>query len=193
MTTDAFDLRWGTDTAGTIALRDLSIDSPNAHLGQACQATHPEALPDAVRFIGIDANKFTFIDLGCGKGRMVLIASQLGFRKAIGVEFAPELVEIARSNVSKMNIHNASIISGDAANYLFPSGNLVVFLYNPFLSEVMVQVIGNLRKQFSAELYLIYRYPKCGEVIIRSVFLDYIGEVPGWEGPRGIHIWKAFK
>jgi len=191
MTTHPFDLLHGTDTAGTVALRDLSIDSPNVRFGQACQSTHPEALLDTLRFIGDDFSNYTFIDLGCGKGRMVLMASQFGFRQAIGVEFAPELVEIARTNILKMGLCNAFIICGDAADFTFPVGDLVVFLYNPFLTEVMRTVIANLGRQLSGKLYLIYRYPKCGDVISSSGFLDYFGETSGWEGPRGVHVWKA--
>jgi len=39
----------------------------------------------------IDLSKFTFIDLGAGKGRALLMASDYLFQKIIGVEFMPEL------------------------------------------------------------------------------------------------------
>src|SRR5580704_15196620 len=38
---------------------------------------------------------FTFMDAGSGKGRVLLLASSLPFRRILGVEIVPELHEVA--------------------------------------------------------------------------------------------------
>src|SRR6476646_1262783 len=43
---------------------------------------------------------FTFIDLGCGKGRVLLMASDYPFQKIVGVEFMPDLVGAAQKNIA---------------------------------------------------------------------------------------------
>ncbi len=43
---------------------------------------------------------FTFIDLGSGKGRVLLMASEYPFQKIIGVEFMPELHRAAQKNIA---------------------------------------------------------------------------------------------
>jgi precorrin-6B methylase 2 len=189
MTTEPFDLQYGTDTAGTVRLRDLEIDSPNIIFGQSYQPTHRKVLPAALKFLNLNVQNFDFVDLGCGKGRMVLIAALSGFRNSIGVEFATELVEIANDNAKIFGLLNLKIVCQDAADFKFPGGDLIIFMYNPFLDKVMSQVIANLEQQRSGKVYLIYRYPKCRDVLLKFPFLQYIGEVPGWEGDRGVHVW----
>jgi 16S rRNA G966 N2-methylase RsmD len=150
-------------------------------------------LPAALRFINLqpDTDNYTFIDLGCGKGRMLLIAAQNGFQKIIGVEFASELVAVARENIRKMALENITVINADAIEFVFPPGNLVVYMYNPFQNKVLRPVLENLRRQLSGVLYIIYRNPRCAALLQNSEWLGYVGEVPQWEGSRGIHIWQS--
>ena len=101
-TTDGFDLKYGTDTGGMIALWNFKIDSPNAVFGVKYQATGEEELAEAISFLDDHPQNLTFIDLGCGKGRALLVAARLGFKQVIGVEFAHELAGIARKNLVVM-------------------------------------------------------------------------------------------
>jgi hypothetical protein len=48
---------------------------------------------------------FTFIDLGSGKGRVLLMAAAYGFKRIIGVEFMPELHRVAEENIRKYTEH----------------------------------------------------------------------------------------
>ena len=87
-TTDDFDLRHGTDTAGIEPLWRFEIRSPNARFGVRYQTTGEQELVDTLKCLHEDPHAFTFIDLGCGKGRALLVASNLGFIQVIGGEFA---------------------------------------------------------------------------------------------------------
>ncbi|MBW8828574.1 MAG: class I SAM-dependent methyltransferase [Burkholderiales bacterium] len=173
-----FDRRHRTDTGGLEPLWKLSIRSPNAVFGERYQATGEEELLAALEFLGEDFRNFTFIDLGCGKGRTLMVAAKKGFRRVIGVEFAEELVEIATRNLARHQAPNVIVSHADAADFVFPEGNMVLYLYNPFSEEVLRKVISNLRATALNKLYLIYKTPRCADLLDASGFLKRFGQPP---------------
>jgi SAM-dependent methyltransferase len=117
-----------------------------------------------------DASDYTFVDLGSGKGRMLLIASEFPFRKVIGVEMRSDLHDQALENVQRYR-HPTAQTSRidcrlvDATQYDFPAGKLVVYLFNPFSAEIMGQVFQRLDASFEQdprEIIVIYVYPEFG-------------------------------
>jgi SAM-dependent methyltransferase len=184
---DDFDLQHGTDTGGSESLWKFNIDSPNARFGRKYQPTGEEELSEAINFLGVDPRGITFIDLGCGKGRTLLVAAKLGFKQMIGVEFTQELAEVARKNLAKMRIPNAAIVRGDAGEYRFPAGDIAVYLYNPFSEEIMRKVVLNLQECVSQNLYVIYKVPDCMALFDGSGFLTRVGYPPGREY---IQVWR---
>jgi SAM-dependent methyltransferase len=97
----------------------------------------------------LDYSKFTFVDLGSGKGRVLMVAAKFSFARAVGVEFSPELHEIAVRNIGVLAAQTSSCSSVealclDAAAYEFPATPLVVYLYNPFLPPLMRIVMQHL-------------------------------------------------
>lgn len=187
-TADDFDVKHGTDTGGLEPLWKFQISSPNRRFGVRYQATDEEELADAINFMHENPRSFTFIDLGCGKGRTLLVASNWGFKHVIGVEFAPELVGIARTNLAKMGIANAVVEYADAVDFHFPNSDIIVYLYNPFSREVVRKVVAKLRESDSKRLYVIYKVPECAEVLDSSGFLTRFGCPPA---RPYIQIWRA--
>jgi len=152
---DEFDIRYGTDTGGFINLWKYRIESPNAKYGVSYGTTserHIEVLLSPL------PRSASFVDLGCGKGRPLLVAAAMGFKTVIGVEFVRELVEVAKENLRKTRA-NAMVVCADAACYEFPAGPLVVYLYNPFNAAVVSSVAQKLRLH-EGELWVIYINPK---------------------------------
>jgi SAM-dependent methyltransferase len=190
-TVNEFDLKYGTDTGGIKPLWRFKICSPNARFGASYQATPENELADALDFLRENLKTFTFIDLGCGKGRTLLVASNLGFRQVIGVEFVSELVEIARTNLAKRGISNAVVLHADAAEFRFPNSDTVVYLYNPFSQDVLRKVIVNLRECLSEQrVYIIYKVPRFAEILDSSGFLSRFGYQ---SAARNIQIWSVAK
>lgn len=161
---DPFDSRHGTDTGGLEPLWKLSIRSPNARFGERYEATGEQELTAALAHLGADYRRFTFIDLGCGKGRPLLVAARSGFARVVGVEFARELAEIARRNLQRQGATQATVVHGDAAEFAFPAGNLVVYLYNPFSDQVLRKVVAHLQADASGDCFVIYKSPRCAAV-----------------------------
>ena len=145
-----FDSRYDTDTGGVIALSDLSIEGEKWLHGVRYAPTSPERFLECLALLPLDKDaykRFTFIDIGSGKGATLLYAADLKFNKAIGLELVPALHEIAQSNIAKYepcrNIGTS--VCGDATEYLFPDAPLVLFANNPFSAVVMEGVLKNLK------------------------------------------------
>ena len=92
---------------------------------------------------------YTFVDVGSGKGRALLLAAELPFRKVIGVELNEELARIARQNVSHWNrvTHSQAkirVMQQDAAEFRWPRTPLLVYLNNPFDCALVEQLAAKL-------------------------------------------------
>jgi SAM-dependent methyltransferase len=132
-------------------------------------ATHYEATPVADAQCLLDASPLepeqsSFVDLGSGMGRVLLLASQRPFRQIVGVEISPALHEIARENWSRfpragVRCRDVRFVRADAASFTFPPGDLVVYLYNPFRSEVLEPVLDALAAEPDREIILLYHTP----------------------------------
>jgi SAM-dependent methyltransferase len=117
-------------------------------------------------------SEFTFIDVGAGKGRALLLASEFGFRRIIGVELLPELVEVARENVREFERRGMrfgiELICQDATNFDFPADPAVVFLFNPLPQTALRMLIQNLERslhQNPRPVYVAYANPIFEQVL----------------------------
>ncbi|HET9086190.1 MAG TPA: class I SAM-dependent methyltransferase, partial [Acidobacteriaceae bacterium] len=123
--------------------------------------------------------RFTFIDVGCGKGRALLLAQRYRFHQLVGLEISPELAQIARENQYKFhaywNLANpVNVLPCDAAEFVWPEEPSVLFLYHPFARPVMMRLIEKLRKSLRAhprELYLLYANPELHDALLKAGFL----------------------
>ncbi|MBK8457751.1 MAG: class I SAM-dependent methyltransferase [Phyllobacteriaceae bacterium] len=150
-----WDARFNVDTAGSIQLDALDVIGPNASKGNECVCTSPKSMDFILDQVGRDLSRHTFIDIGCGKGRTLLLASRFPFTRVIGVEFARELCAIARRNVADFidpaqKCRAIDVIEADATTYEFPGGPLFVYFYNPFSKDLFQVVIANLEASLRA-------------------------------------------
>jgi SAM-dependent methyltransferase len=111
-------------------------------------------------------SQFTFIDIGSGKGRALLLATEYGFGRIIGIELLPELDRIARENVRAFKQRGGKaeieLVCGDATIFSFPAEPLVVFLFNPLPEPALRTFLQNLENslhQNSRPLWMIYANP----------------------------------
>lgn len=138
----AFDSQHGIDTGGVQRLYDLTVHSPNAAFGINHVAVDPDEFARAMAGLDIDIGAASFVDLGAGKGRALILAAAHDFHTITGVEFARELYEAGQENLTRAapglrDPGRLSLELGDAATYVLPEGPLVLYLYNPFGTPVM--------------------------------------------------------
>lgn len=173
-----FDRLHGTDTSGFIPSEGLPPSRYDANHRSVYGGSQPGILRAVLAMVP-SPETFTFVDLGCGKGRPLLVASEFPFRNIVGVELSPSLVEIARANVAVMEKRYPGrtavrVEVGDAGTFRFPSGNVVLFLYNPFGKELMTKVVAEMEAALAAEprfIYVIYYNPVWGACLDASPVL----------------------
>jgi SAM-dependent methyltransferase len=168
--TSDFDLRYGTQTSGRIDQVDLDTQQFASWVhGFRYQASGAGLVRELCVASAIDPTNYTFLDLGCGKGRMVLEAAEAGFAKAVGVEFSESLLSVARQNADcfreRFGACNVEFHHADASVFVPPPGPLVVFLYNPFGEPLMREVASQLAARERTQkhpLLIWYHNPKYG-------------------------------
>lgn len=141
---EAWDLVHGVDTCGEIPIIDLDFQSKNKIAGVEYQSHHPAVTRLSLTALAIRHEDYTFIDVGCGKGRVLLLASEFPFRKIVGLEFAPSLAEIAKRNLqnyrrSRQRCSKIEVITGDALEYELEPEPQVLYFYSPFLPTTLDQ------------------------------------------------------
>jgi Methyltransferase domain len=162
-----FDLEYGTDTSGLITGEDLSSGRWNDLWNTAYYGISPSGFNQIFQTLDLDWRRFTFIDLGSGKGRALLLASRFPFRRIVGVEIAPELSETAAANIERFCApwqvcREIEAYTGDAAEFGYPAGPFVLFLYQPFLPPVLKRCLKNLARSLAEgprEAYVVYVNP----------------------------------
>lgn len=167
-----FDIEYGITTNGSLPPWLLRSGEPaDAHItGYAgCQ---PSCLRRALMAIPQPGN-YTFIDLGCGKGRALVVASELSFRRILGIELARGLVTVARQNAQIIRKRypqrtEIEVVGGDVTAFPFPEGNLAIFLYHSFGPELVALMLSRIRGavvETERTVFLIYENPVYGSMI----------------------------
>jgi SAM-dependent methyltransferase len=171
-----FDLRFGVDTGGLIGGGDLHSGHKHdvfntAYYGMAPSRFHwvinewiAQWATDQTHH-GIES--YSFIDIGCGKGRALLMASEYKFQQAIGVELHSSLAKVAQTNLETWKSAARAqcpvqIVCQDATEFVFPKGPCLLYLFNPFAEPVVRHLIQRIEEQFAdrpGSLDLIYFNP----------------------------------
>jgi SAM-dependent methyltransferase len=140
---DEFDRKHGVDTFGLV--RAIETNSPNLIHGNKYEASSESSVRWSIENCGMPLNETTFVDIGCGKGRALIIASMYPFKRVLGIEYSPELAGICQRNLEKLKITDRSeVIIADAAEVKFPAGALLAYLYYPFNETIYKSVLKNL-------------------------------------------------
>jgi hypothetical protein len=153
-----FDVANGVRTSGLIAGRHLKSGHAHDRHATAYFGVAPSVFQSLMRRWlrskpAAAVKDFTFIDLGAGMARAVLLASEMRFREVVGVELHPRLARIARHNVSLWRkagrMQTATrIVCGDAVDFHFPPGPCLIFMFNPFGAPVMRRLLKRLASRF---------------------------------------------
>jgi SAM-dependent methyltransferase len=120
-----------------------------------------------------DVSRYTFIDMGSGKGRMLLLAAELPFRRIVGVEFASDLSALARKNAKNYRNSNQAWfqiepLNMDATQFEFPPEPSIIYFFYPFERFVMEPVIRNLDRSLGErprDVILVYFNPVLSDVV----------------------------
>lgn len=117
--------------------------------GGQYQPSEPQLFHEILQDLPVNPDGFTFIDLGSGKGRTLLMASDHPFHRIIGVELLDELNEVAQRNIARYHSEQQKCFAlesyaQDAREFRFPIEPVMLYLFNPFPEHVLREVLANL-------------------------------------------------
>ena len=105
-------------------------------------------------------NKLNFIDVGCGKGKVLLVASDFGFKKIIGIDLSKKLLHICKQNIYKYKQLKykkklIKLINIEATKYKITNEN-VFYFFDPFSGPVLNTFLKNILLSFKKNKRVIY-------------------------------------
>ena len=194
----AFDKQYGIDTAMKVAASKLRVPDPGSKAALHAvgyQPTSVSALHQILQAIPLDYAGWTLVDIGAGKGRALLVGSHYPFRRIVGVELSPHLVEIARRNLAAycdpaQRCAVLECVCGDASRYRVPDeGNMLLYLYNPFGEPIMRTFLETIRETAGSarrrEIWIAYANPTLKRLFEAAPFL---APVPN---PIGLALYRV--
>ena len=185
-----FDTAYNVDTAGLVWGESLITEKASSkdasYWATGYYGVAPSAFEAALSRLDLEWPRFTFIDIGCGKGRALLLSLRYAFRRIIGVELSPALAAVAELNLVLFNAPwrkrevPADIFTGDATTFQLPGGPLLLFLYHPFAAPVMERFLEHLARSLAIHprpIYLLYTNPELAAMLDKVPFLERLWDM----------------
>jgi hypothetical protein len=143
----AFDRRLGVNTRGYSDLR--------------YEPTPADVFHEMIAKIPFDPREFVFVDLGSGKGKVLMLAALYPFRRVLGVELWEDLHRIALENLDSFRERpdcaaEVTSVRMDAADFALPEEPLVLYFFNPFPEAVLARALENLRESLARAPRRVY-------------------------------------
>ena len=182
-------------TSGTVGWRARLLGLFHS----AYQPTEPSLFREMMASLPIlsqqfEFDQFTFLDLGSGKGRTLLMASEYPFRRILGVELMAELHRAAEQNIRAyrsptQRCSRVASTLGDAREFELPAEPLVLYLFNPLPERALSEVLERLRKslaQAPRPVWVVYHNPLLEGTLGAAGFLERIGGTAQYSVYRAI-------
>lgn len=145
-----FDSVYDVDTADPVELWELP-DADQQWVGRNARyaPTPVRSVRNALSRCDVRHEEATFVDVGCGKGRVLLLATELPFRRIVGVEASKALCDIARNNVERASLthegcERISVVHADATEFDIPEDAALFYFYEPFALDVSMAVLERI-------------------------------------------------
>jgi SAM-dependent methyltransferase len=173
---DGFDERFGTDTGHHLTGSALDCAGADVPALWRYWPTGPSTFGRIMEAAPVRYESTVFVDLGSGKGRVLLMASEYPFRKIIGVELSPALHRVAARNLAawrspSRRCRDIELMCLDAADFVPPPEEALVYLFQPFPADTMRAVLVNLERSFAVHPRLVrlaYLNPLYHALIVES-------------------------
>ncbi|HYK75712.1 MAG TPA: class I SAM-dependent methyltransferase [Daejeonella sp.] len=186
------DRFFGLDFLTVIHPEDVGLDSKNAFRSSPSGDGY---LKNLLRDFNISSQD-SIIDIGCGKGSAMRTMLEFPFKRVDGIELSDHIATIATRNFAKLNVKRCRIFVGDASQFKkFDNYNMVYF-YNPFPSNVMLDVIDAIIQsiyRLDRELVIIYNNATCHDTVVGKGIFSKMGVYPDkWGNLISIYSNRSF-
>jgi SAM-dependent methyltransferase len=185
-----WDFRVDT-TSATVSWRDRLL----GEFHSAYQPTEPglfREMMEALSALEVDFPDFTFIDVGSGKGRVLLMAADYPFRRIVGVELFPALHQVAQRNLRAYKSESqrcfaVEAVGADAREFVFPPEPVVLYLFNPLPEAALIEMMANLGRS-------LREHPRTVYVLYHNPLLEHVlAGCSDFEKVRGGHQYSIFR
>lgn len=164
-----FDYRFRLETREELLVKDMDISPKDRQHAEKYKPTRARYFQQLMKSLRPNTEQ-VFVDVGCGKGRILILAALYGFQKIRGIEISPSLSNIADRNIrafkargresKEIEVHCRSIL-----NYEFQHDETFFFLYSPFDEYITERFLERLKEsicEYPRELTLVFnefRFP----------------------------------
>jgi hypothetical protein len=195
-----FDAQYGTRTTDVIIPENTDPANPLARHSSTHGPTPVEHLERVFAGLPVDPRDYTFVDVGSGLGRVVLVASMQPFRAVVGVELFEAYHAIARENLERFpralrRAGDVTLVCANAVTHDYAGGPFVFFLYQPFDAEIMAafaDAVVRAAAASSAPSFVVYYEPRHQTVWDAHPSFRLAGE--GTTRELGIPaIWRTYR
>lgn len=164
-----FDLKHGTQTSARVpkTQQNLGAAERDAQDGLLYVASFTSVVRETTRFAYAllrqdQRNQAQFVDLGCGKGKTLLVhvlnQGSQPQSATVGIEYDPTLAEVARSNLTRVKIDETrcKIVTDSAVNVMsyISAPCSIIYLYNSFQGQTLRNVLGALKAHPHVLIYV---------------------------------------
>jgi SAM-dependent methyltransferase len=167
--------KYGIHTFSPVDLKNLTIpkgDTSKASRYEAVNFFLLEKLLENFRKLSLTTS---IVDLGCGKGRVLVVAAHYGFIDITGIDFALELCQEAERNMEKVKSKfpqiQWNIVNSSVEEYDIMPRDSVFFMFNPFTEEIIRIFLIKLEKSCQKHprtTYFLYASPQYKELLTNN-------------------------
>jgi SAM-dependent methyltransferase len=139
----------------------------------------------ALSEVTADSARYTFVDIGCGRGFVLLQALRRRYHRIVGIELAPQIAAEARKNVEAyarrrgLAAGSVEVVAADATTWELPCEPSVLYFANPFsrkIFETMIRRIEESLRRNPRELYVVHAFPESRQVFDDSPSLETVAD-----------------
>lgn len=176
---DRLDLLGGLDFQSITRPEDLGLDPtvvfPSSPSGGG-------ELRQLLRRIGVRRGSRA-LDIGCGKGSAIRTMLRFPFARVDGLEVAPELAEVARSNFTRLHERRSTIFTADATHFDRYCDYDFLYIYSPFPASVMTRCMARVIESLDERprtVTILYVNTYCHDQIVTTgrVTFESMGRTP---------------
>lgn len=171
----AFDEQHGTNTADWLPKNKFANHPDNFDKGVRYRAAATSEILTAFDKIKslIDTSEAGYYDMGCGKGKTLLIAGMTqNFNEVVGIDYYQPFLDIADQNIETCHLDDIKLHFNDMTKFKDFKDTSVVFMYNPADADIIDKVRQNLEESTSKAI-VIYNKPLHAEVFKDWRTLDH--------------------
>jgi SAM-dependent methyltransferase len=170
--------------------RQLGVQTARWTLG-GYEPTPPALLDEVLAAQPFPDERVLFVDVGAGKGRVLLLAARRPYLRVLGLELDGALVDIGQRNLRRgvdahRRCHDLTLLHADASDVAWPLEPLVLYLYNPFDAVTLGRMLRAVERSLA-------QHPRpCALAYVNPLYADVLrarGWVAGAEGGDGTESW----